>query len=147
MRRPGAANMLSLSSSPGADSSSPASISWSESPFGVLVLRLLAAHLGVTAAGSLVLALLGGVVASAVVAFGIVAGFVGLFVERLLGSSEVEILEQPPRQLRESRLVVERQRERVELGRRFLLDPRRDQLRDPRRPLPEALRRSAARAR
>ena len=47
---------------------------------------------------------------------------------RLLGGGEVEVLEQAAGQLGECGLVVERQRERVELRRGLFLDPRRDQL-------------------
>ena len=83
---------------------------------GRAVLGLLAAHFDVAAGGRAFVALLGGVLVAAVVALFVVAAFLGLLVGRILGRGEVEILEQPARQLGERRLVVERQRQRVELG-------------------------------
>ena len=147
LRRPGEANTLSLRSSPALDVLLAGLHLLARIALGVLVLGLLAAHLDVAAAGRALVALLGGIVAAALVAFGVVAGFLRLVVDRVLGRREVEILEQPPRQLGEGRLVVERQCERVELGRGLLLDPRRDELEARTRRRAAALRRSAARAR
>ena len=95
---------------------------------GILVLDLLPAHVDITSAGRLFVALLGFVVAAPLLALGVIAGFLGLLLGRVLGGGEVEILEQPTRQLGKRSLVVERQRQCVELGRGLFLYPWRDQL-------------------
>ena len=95
---------------------------------GRAVLGLLAAHLHVAAGGVGIVALLGRLFAAPLLALGLVAAFLRLILIEVLRGRQIEVHEQLARQLGEGRLVIERERQRIELGPRLFLDPRGDQL-------------------
>ena len=105
----------------------------------LVLLRFLGAHFHFAAGvGALGLGVVG-FVRAFLLALILVTALVRLLVGRLVGR-QFEVLEQPARQGREGRLVVDRQRQRVELGAGLFLDPWRDQL----EPRPRRLRRLLA---
>ena len=71
------------------------------------VFGFFAAPLHVAAGRGALIAFVGALVGAGIVALLVIAAGVRLLFRRVFGGSQVEILEQPPRQLGERRLVVE----------------------------------------
>jgi hypothetical protein len=87
-----------------------------------------AAHFDLAARLAALVASVVGLIRTVLLALFVIAILVRGLVRWLLGLGEVEILEQTSGQRREGGLVVDRQSQRVELGRSLVLDPRRNEL-------------------